>query len=185
MCSEIKVCKVTESNDGGSLIANLEIPDQLLNLPELLGKIPSSTGQSLHVWSWLLLLLFLLRRCINMVIVDWPSATTLSGTPILTINKICFGTWNKSTSIKSRKQLHSFLHIYLCRKCSWWHDRATTGVWNTSGSDPSWSSGRHSPLSIVQFYLQAWDFAGHDDLDFYLCKNKTCLGTKSILLCQK
>ena len=70
MCSEIKVGKVTESNDGGRLIANLEIPDKLLNLPELLGKISSSASQSLHVWSRLLLLLFLLRRCIHMVIMD-------------------------------------------------------------------------------------------------------------------
>ena len=66
MCSEIKVSQVTQSNDGGSLVANLEVPDkniwsqflkifelpdELLDLPELLGKISSSTGEGLHVWS--------------------------------------------------------------------------------------------------------------------------------------
>ena len=65
---EVEVRKVAESDDGCSLVADLEISHQLLDLPELLRQVSPTAGQSLHVRGGLLLLLLLILAGLHLLL---------------------------------------------------------------------------------------------------------------------
>ena len=65
---EVEVREVAEGDDGGGLVADLEVSHQLLNLPELLGQVSPTAGESLHVRGGLLLLLLLILAGLHLLL---------------------------------------------------------------------------------------------------------------------